>query len=107
MTPLRQIGLTARHEVAEQTVCFMVDAGREEERVGAGARGGGCEAQSPQPGDLDRSAARARELTEVLAGQRVVRVDSPVAEVADQDVAAEDAERGRRERDRPGRVELA
>src|SRR6266404_2051816 len=97
-----RVGLAPRHQVAEQTVRLMVDAGREEECVRAGARGGGCEAQSPQPGDLDRSAAGARELTEVLAGQWVVRVDSPVAEVADQDVAAEDAERGRRERDRPG-----
>ncbi len=39
--------------------------------------------------------------------RRVVGVDAAVAEVADEDVAAEGAEGGRRERHRPGRVELA
>ena len=45
------------------------------------------------------------ELTEVLAGRRVVGVDPPVAEVADEDVAAERAERRRRHRHGPRRVE--
>src|SRR5690348_2774667 len=85
----------------------MVEPGGEEQRVRAGAGCRRSEAQSPEPVDCDRAAARAAELTLELAGHRVVGIDAAVSEVADQNVAAERAERGRRERHCPRRVKPA
>src|SRR6476660_7062381 len=86
---------------------FVVETGREEQRVRSGTRRRGGKAQAPQPIDGDRAASRPAEPALELAVCGVIRVDSAVAEVADEDVAAESAERRRRPRDCPRRVKLA
>src|SRR5947209_5289327 len=85
----------------------MVEPGGEEQRVRACAGCRRSEAEPPEPVDCDWAAAGTAELALERAACRVVGVDVAVAEVADEDVAAEGAEGRRRERDRPGRVEPA
>src|SRR6187200_2777230 len=90
------VWLPVRNDRSEQAVCFVVEARREEQRVRACARRRGGKAESPQPVDHDRAAAGRAEMALELATRRVVGVDPAVAEVADQDVAAERAEGRRR-----------
>src|SRR2546421_5649379 len=84
-----------------------MESRREEQCVRSSTRRRGGKAQSPQAVNSDRAAARPAELALELAGRRVIGVDPAVAEVADQDVAAEGAEGRRRQGHRPGRVELS
>src|SRR5439155_2414700 len=67
----------------------------------------GGKAQPPETVDHDRAATGPAELALELAARRVIDVDPPVAEVADEDVSAEGAEARRRQRDCPGGVEPA
>src|SRR6266699_3252957 len=60
--------------------------------------------RSPHALDGDRAAV-VSQLAEELAGRGVEGVDPAVAEVSDQDVAAEGSEGGRRQRHRPRGVE--
>src|SRR6266566_4757979 len=101
------IRLFAGDQRSEQPVGLVVQAGGEEQRVRARTRCRRGKAQSPESVDRDRAAAGTTELALELAAHRVVGVDPAVAEVADEDVAAEGAEGRGRERHRPGRVELA
>src|SRR2546430_17729104 len=80
---------------------------REEQCVRSSTRRRGGKAQSPQAVNSDRAAARAAELALELAGRRVIGIDPAVAEVADQDVAAEGPEGRRGKRHRPRGVELS
>src|SRR6266545_8116450 len=91
---------------AEQAVCFVVDAGGEQQR-GAVAGDAVAEAQRPQALDLDRAAVLVPQPSEERAGLRVVGVDAAVAEVADQQRAAEATEPRRGQRQAPGGVQLA
>jgi hypothetical protein len=82
-------------------------AGQEVERV----RGPGCgavaERDSPQAVDRDRSAVAGTELALVdpLAPALGIRADPSVPDVSDQEVASEDAEIGRRERETPWSIQ--
>ena len=64
-----------------------------------------AELQRPQPVDRDRPAVLVAQGAEEAAVERVVGVDAPVAEVADQQRAARGAEALGRRRDAPRRVE--
>src|SRR5579872_4873673 len=92
-----------RRDLADQPVVLAVDAGGEVQilRIGPLEH---AELQRPQPIDRDRLAIPAAQLAEELATV-AERVDPPVAEVADQDRAAEPAEAERRAREAPRRVE--
>src|SRR5260370_8169475 len=77
-----------RTEGAEQAVCLVSDAGREEQCVA----GGGdlvAEQQPPQAVDLDGVAVTVGQGAPERAAGRVVAVDEPVAEVTAQKGAAE------------------
>ena len=86
-----------RVELAEQAVLLLADAGGEVERVHVAAVAAVAELQGPQLVDHDAVAALVLERAEEGAGRRVVGVDAGVAlaEVADEQRAAEDAERWR------------
>src|SRR4029077_11386722 len=77
---------------SEQPVGLVVQAGGEVQRIRDRVERGRGEPQSPEPVDRDRPAVRTHELSLELARHGVVRVDAAVAEVADEDVAAEGAE---------------
>src|SRR5712664_1300457 len=102
------------HERAEQAVLLVEGAGGEEEGIRRPAGGGAAaEGERPEAVDLDRPAVRGMERTAVLELALAVEVrgvegvDAAVAEVADEQVAAEEPEVGRGEGEPPGRVELA
>src|SRR5579863_8997698 len=73
------------------------------ERLRAGLRAA-AEGQRPEFVDGDRLAIRAFELIDELAARRV-DIDAAVAEIADENVAAEMAEARRRHGETPRRVE--
>src|SRR6266516_3596331 len=79
------------------------------ELVGRGAAcGDGAEADRPEAGDRDGRAVGVPQGAAEGAGGRVVGVDAPVAEVADQQIAAEGAEAAAgRHLKAPGRVQDA
>src|SRR6266700_7321351 len=66
-----------------------------------------AEAQAPQTVDDDRAPVLLPQLAETRTGVRVVDVDVTVAEVPDQQVAAELTESGRCQREPPWRVQRA
>src|SRR5207249_812443 len=88
-------GLGGQHP--EQPVALVVDPGGEEERVARAVVGDSpAERDRPKAVDGDRTVVGAAQLAEELAGRGVHGVDAAVAEVADQEVAAEAAEVRRR-----------
>src|SRR2546429_1563104 len=94
---------------AEQPVRLVVRAGREVERVRRARTGPVAEAEAPETIDRHRFAVGRAQLTAVrerAVSLRRVRVDRPVAEVADEQVAAEAAKVRRRHRKSPGSVQL-
>src|SRR5215207_617299 len=88
---------------------FFGGAGGEVERVHVAARAAVAEGERPKLVNLDAVAALVLKRAEERAGRRVEGVDGGVAlaEVADEERAAEDAEGGGRECDAPRRVERA
>src|SRR6476620_11330452 len=94
---------------AEEPVGLVVDAGGEVQRVRIAVRAGVAELECPEPVDRELpvlcGAERAAVLEAAVPHLRV-GVDLPVAEVADQQVAAKAAERLRRLREPPRGVEL-
>src|SRR6266849_1510431 len=96
--------LGRRGDRAEQAVALAVGAGGEKERVGA--RGAAAaQRQGPQAVDRQRLAVAAVELVDEVPAL-VEGVDPAVAEIADQDVAAEAAEGEGGARHGPGRIEV-
>src|SRR5207244_6130340 len=98
---------SSRCDRSEQPVLLSGGPGEEVERVGRAGRGAVSERDRPQPVDCDRRAVAETQLALVYprAAALGVRADAAVAEVPDQEVAAEDAEVGRRERQAPRRDE--
>src|SRR5437588_11640807 len=95
----------------EEPVRLVVRSSREEERVGWSVVGRAvAELQCPEPVDDQRLTVRCAQLPAVLevpVRQLRIRIDVAVAEVANQQIAAEAAEVGGRQRHAPGCVELA
>src|SRR5438093_9861163 len=82
------------HERAKQAVLFVERSCGEDQRVGWTCVRAVAECQPPQAFDLDRPTLRRMERTAVLefsafVQARIVRVNAAVAEVADQQIAAE------------------
>jgi hypothetical protein len=104
------VPISRGRDLAEQAVGLIVGASGEIERVTVGVQES-AEHQRPQAVDRDRPVLLVAQF--VLEPAAVVeRVDPPgklagIAEIADQDVAAEPAEAGGRASDAPGRVEDA
>src|SRR5690242_5555161 len=94
---------------AEEAVLLPVDACREVERVGVAAKAAVSEPQRPQAGIEDGLTCRIGKGAEKLAGRGIEGIDGAVVEgeVADQQVAAELAEGGRRQGDAPRRGQWA
>src|SRR3954471_17840606 len=94
---------------AEQPVGLVVDAGGEVQGVRVAVQAGVAELERPEPVDRELAVPRGVECAAVLelaVPQLPVGVDLPVAEVADQQVAAKAAERRRGLGDPPRSVEL-
>src|SRR6266516_5491786 len=109
MSPFRPFLLRGL-DLPEEPVGLLVRTGREEHGVGRARRGTVAELQRPQAIDHDGRVVRlpqgALELeAAVLLGS--VRVDPPIAEVADQEVSAELSEALWRLDETPRRVEQA
>src|SRR4051812_10908179 len=90
---------------AEEATGFAVGAGGEEERAVVGTAG--AESQAPEALDDDGLAVGALHEADEVASAGAEGGNFSVAEVADQYVAAEDAERSRRLGDGPRGVERA
>ena len=94
-----------RAELAQQAVFLVGNTGGEHERLFV-AEGGVPELQRPKAFDLDRVAVGVHELAFFCAGRRVIRVDHAVAEVADEQIAAEGPEARGRDHKAPRRVQF-
>ena len=94
-----------RRDRAKQAISLFVRTGCEVERVGTRFRAA-AEGQRPQPVDDQRLIMRVIELIQEMT-LGVVNIDFAVAEVADEDVAAEAAKGEGRPHDSPGRIQLA
>src|SRR5262249_45706510 len=102
--------LPARRDTSEDAVRPVARARGEVQRGRRTGRAVVAEREPPQALDLDRPAAGEPEGTvrlPVSVGLPLVGVDLPVAEVADEKVAADVAEHRRRHRHAPRRVERA
>src|SRR5436190_18540780 len=100
----------AGRDRAEEPVRLVVRAGGEEEGVRVAVRAGVAELECPEAVDRELAPVRIPERAAVLEDPGAdlgVGVDPAVAEVADEQVAAEAAERGRRPREAPRRIQLA
>src|SRR6185369_8835091 len=94
---------------AEEPVGLVVDAGGEVQGVRVAVRAGVAELECPEPVDRELPVLCGAERAAVLEAavlHLLVGVDLPVTEVADEQVAAEAAERLRRLREPPRGVEL-
>src|SRR5205823_895303 len=103
--PLRSSLL--RGDAPEQSVTLVVGSGREKQRVRGPGVHAVAEPDAPQAVDGERMPVRRLEMSLGLAGGEVIGVDAAVAEIADEQVAAEAAEPGGRDGQAPGRVEGA
>ena len=105
----RRGGGRRRVELAEKTVLLFGRTSREVERARIAARAAVAEAECPQLVNLDAVAGFVLERAEEGAGRGVEGVDAraALAEVADEERAAEDAERCGRDDEAPRRVERA
>src|SRR6266571_7757252 len=104
-------GSLVERDGAEKAVGFVVGAGREEQGVGRAVFGWPV-AELERPESVDRQrfpicAAQLASVFELPVWQLFVGVDLPVAEVADEEIAAEAAEVRRGKRKPPRRVELS
>src|SRR5262249_52771481 len=102
--------LPARRDASEDAVRPVARARGEVQRGRRTGKAAVAEREPPEAVDPDRPAAGEPEGTvrlPVSVGLPLVRVDLPVAEVADQQVAADAAEHRRRHRHAPRRIERA
>src|SRR5207244_8960925 len=107
----RSVVLSGRSDRPEEAVALAGGAGGEEERVGGAVVGEGSLAELERPQTVDRQHApslRAQLPTRLeLPGRLPLEGrDLAVAEVADEEIAAEAAEARRSEREAPRRVQL-
>ena len=91
-----------RRQAAEQAVHLVLHARGEVYRIGVARRAVIARDQLPQVRDHDRVAARVGQVTDKLVILQVIRFDSAVAEVADQQIAAKRTEARRRNGEAPG-----
>src|SRR5207245_5538263 len=102
---------SSRRDRAEEPVRLVVWTRREEQRVDQSVgRIAVSELQRPQPVDRELLPVHGPERADQLPGpvrQLLERVDMPVAEVADQEIAAEGAEGCGGHREAPWGVQLA
>src|SRR2546428_1563086 len=91
----------------KQAVLLVLNPGREEERVERPGPTAIAEVQGPEPADHDRLLVRRPQRALEFPILGVVGVDAAVAEVADQEGAAELTELLGSQRQPPGRVESA
>src|SRR5436309_7958570 len=96
-----------RRDRTIDAVIFVVGSRSEEQRVGWLIVEAVAECHPPQSVELQRTMIPALELALKFAGCEIERVDRAVAEIADQKIVREFAERARRERHAPGRIEPA
>src|SRR5438105_6439773 len=99
----------SRRDRSEEAVSLVVDAGGEEQGLRVAVRAGVAELERPEPVDRELAVRRDVEraaVLEVAVRHLLVCVDLPVAEVADQQVAAEAAERRRCPGETPRCAEL-
>src|SRR5207248_7121366 len=105
--PAATAGSASGGDLAEEPVGLVVRAGGEVQRLRVAVRAGVAELERPQPVDCDLVAVLVAEgavLLEVAVRLLRERVDLAVAEVADQEVAAQASPSCRRERDPPRSV---
>src|SRR5256712_9115772 len=102
---------SSRRDRAEEPVLLVVWTRREEQRVERSVGWAAVsELQRPQPVDRELLSVRGPERADELpcpVRQLLERVDVPVAEVADEQVAAEGAEAGGGHREAPRGIQLA
>src|SRR5882724_10748739 len=98
-----------RTKFAEQAMFFLTDPGTKIKRVHVAARAAVANGERPKLVNHDAITVLVLYRAEERAGRRIVGVDGrvPRAEIADDERAAEDAERCGREDDAPRRVECA
>ncbi len=99
-------GFRHRVDPREQTVRFVVQSSGDVERVRAGTLAVVAERESPQTVVEERLSIRSHQCPHHDA-VLIESVDGAVAEVADQEIAAERAPPGGRLRDAPRRVQIA
>src|SRR4029077_5089748 len=99
--------LSLRDEIPEEAIVFVVDAGGEVECARYRIQRARGEAEPPQTENRKWLGQVVQQPPFEVTGRAIVGIDAPVAEVADQDVAAEGAEGRRRQGHSPGRVEPA
>src|SRR6516162_2655957 len=99
----RSITLRRRRDRAEKAVSLAVGAGREVKRVGARVLPA-AEGQGPQSVDGDRLPLEVAHRTEKIS-VRVERIDPSVAEIPDENVAAESSESIGCARNAPRRIQ--
>ena len=87
---------------AEHAVGLAIGAGGEIDRLRVAGSTAIPRSERPQSVDHERAAVSAVQLAEKAGGGGIKDVDPAVAEIADQQVAAERIERGGGERDAPG-----
>src|SRR3954449_13323 len=92
--PGRRLG--HRDQLSEESMGLIADARREVERVGVDVRTGRPEIERPQIGHVERIAAHREQAEEIPGWIEDVYESVFVREIADQDVAAEAGETGRR-----------
>src|SRR5438067_5748227 len=98
-----------RRDRAEEAVRLVVDPGGEEQGLRIAVRSGVAELERPEPVDRELAVRRGVEraaVLEVAVRHLLVSVDLPVAEVADEQVASEAAERRGCPGEAPRSVEL-
>src|ERR1700726_2714408 len=99
--PAAVVMLSVRyHDLAEQAMRLAIRPGGEEELVCLGGVPV-AEAEAPEPIDNDRPAVRLPQLAQLPARGWTVDVDVSIPEVADEQIAAEPAETGRRQGQAP------
>jgi hypothetical protein len=91
----------------EQSMLFAVQPGSEIDAVGVGIGAAVARHEGPQAVDLDGFTVSPIQLAKVLVGMRVEYINGAVAEIPDKEVIAEFAEAGWRDRESPGRIEVA
>src|SRR5436190_15505588 len=97
-----------RLDRSQQAVRFLEGTGREEEPVLRSGAGTIAELKRPQAVDLERRPILAMQWTQeqrFAAGREIVGIDAAIAEIADEQHAAESTELARRQGKAPRRVQ--
>src|SRR5438552_392492 len=90
-----------------QPIGFVIGSRGKEERIDGLPLVPIPEGDAPKTVDRERLAVHILQLAPGIAAREIERVDATVAEIADEQVAAELAESRGRERKAPGRIEVA